>query len=597
MFIDILSKILSINTRNRIMQGELTTKTYLDQFIKRLQAYCAAGKNKRQDHTKVIKGFLEKIDNSPQFKAYLERLSPLGLLIQLGNHLDEMQATKLKPKGNLCTTMQQFLQDTGTYATDTIKPLVIEALTSSKNMQDRFSTAIERLIRDHGDSKEILQLLADGANPNAYLDVKTITHTLFTFACMHGLKYAELLLQYGADPNFKNAEGQTVLSMLLDKEILRQKMVGHSALYPNESQYQILERFKLEEATQTWNVNGITRFVDGTLKKDAYLLAVIKFLVENGADVNAVDTKGNTALHWLCTSTVFSFDDAMFLLKKDINPLQQNRDGRTAFDCLNRNSFPQFQYIEKLTWLIACLDNEIFKNDFTKAELIFNIINNLLDNSQVGNEPNIQSAFKKLLNAAILHENNDNLTQILLSKIKDQKALNAVDNYGHTILSLCILQQRFDLSHTIVRLQGFININAAPESYGTPLHLALEAEQFELIIELLERGANPNIPRARDNTTVLDLLEQQGYIKAQFKASFIAQNQAIEQRTDLTSIAKIDAFKVLNTALITEIQQVLGRRAALNQELSSTVTAFFTAQELDLDYGDGDDNNSPRSFD
>jgi ankyrin repeat protein len=68
------------------------------------------------------------------------------------------------------------------------------------------------------------------------------------------------------------------------------------------------------------------------------IMNIIDLLLRNGADVNAVDIIGNTALH--LTVVQNDLDTVRLLLNRGINPFIMNTNGDMAIDLANAETDP-----------------------------------------------------------------------------------------------------------------------------------------------------------------------------------------------------------------------------------------------------------------
>ena len=125
-------------------------------------------------------------------------------------------------------------------------------------------------------------LVMCGANTNEIFrfDDGAVTNPLNISVSMNRPDVAEILLEYGANPNFQDKKGRTsiVYSVLTGNEILR-VILSHGA---NPNLRDVEGRTALMLAV-----------IDGESEE-----GVIESLIEYGADINIQDNKGMTALMW-----------------------------------------------------------------------------------------------------------------------------------------------------------------------------------------------------------------------------------------------------------------------------------------------------------
>jgi ankyrin repeat protein len=150
----------------------------------------------------------------------------------------------------------------------------------------------------------LLILLKGGANPNFY--DKNTTESPLVYACGFGEKAVKLLIDYGANPN--NEHGITPIEYTIQHrkyEVL--KILLKNGADPNFDNFVILAA-----------MNKFSNFVI--------------LLVENGANVNAIDSHGNNLLMWM-SKNISDFEYNEKFLKKIINETDvnhQNKHGNTT---------------------------------------------------------------------------------------------------------------------------------------------------------------------------------------------------------------------------------------------------------------------------
>jgi ankyrin repeat protein len=152
---------------------------------------------------------------------------------------------------------------------------------------------------------EIVKLLV---NSGAKLDaVNNFGDTALMSAAQNGyFDIVKLLLEKGADVNAVNKDGKTAWMIALTDEI---------------------RTYLAEKVAET---NALTRAAEGGH------LNLVRFLVNRGADVNAVDQSGMTALMHAAERGHFEIVELLVKHRADVNAV--NKDGKTA-------------------WMIACNDD------------------------------------------------------------------------------------------------------------------------------------------------------------------------------------------------------------------------------------------------
>ena len=170
----------------------------------------------------------------------------------------------------------------------------------------------------------IKQLLAAGANPNARLKFFS------PFRAIGNDRGGDLIFTTGATPLLRAARGGDVevVQLLLkagakvDLPVEREWRDQGGGITP------------LTSASGLQNQPNDTR---GKFKTQAQAVAVIKLLIAAGADVNAKDDRGNSALHG---AVLRGYNDVVkTLIEAGADPYRANNEGKSAADAAKGPSF------------------------------------------------------------------------------------------------------------------------------------------------------------------------------------------------------------------------------------------------------------------
>lgn len=202
------------------------------------------------------------------------------------------------------------------------------------------------------------RLLNRGADPKACTHVND-TNTLMPvllFACQAGnLEVAQALIQAGADPDYRDAAGNTPLLLAcstgidergrrlvgeLEADAIRQLLDARGTITArfsfNAAQYRHATRLLLDAGrtiTARSSFNAAQNRLDSTL--------VVKLLLEYDVDVNAQDRNGCTALMWACQNGAVT--TVQLLLTNGARTDLKDEQGFTALEHVTQRPLCRFQ--------------------------------------------------------------------------------------------------------------------------------------------------------------------------------------------------------------------------------------------------------------
>lgn len=172
----------------------------------------------------------------------------------------------------------------------------------------------------YGHVTTVTALLARGADVTA---TDSGGRTALHYACAldtaaEAEVMAAMLLEAGSDVNAADEEGQTALLWAVN--------------YCQEPSFieLLVEKGARMDVTTTAGHNVLIECVHAglcTQQPEADTVAMLQLFLEKGADVNGVDTLGNSPLHW--ASQFGMADTARFLLSKGADATLKNGDGKT----------------------------------------------------------------------------------------------------------------------------------------------------------------------------------------------------------------------------------------------------------------------------
>ncbi|WP_026364322.1 ankyrin repeat domain-containing protein [Brachyspira innocens] len=171
----------------------------------------------------------------------------------------------------------------------------------------------------------------------------------------HSLAYeaqdlVKFLIENGADVNAQDNEGITTLMFAVKDyniEIVNMCLSANANLHIKDKEgktalfYTLLYFYAIDYGkNMTYNMFGkinteITELITGNRKKEQEeatknVIKFVKLLIDNGADINSQDNKGNTLLMYAITFKYKPLVDEILKLNPDVNI--KNKEGKTAND-------------------------------------------------------------------------------------------------------------------------------------------------------------------------------------------------------------------------------------------------------------------------
>ena len=319
-----------------------------------------------------------------------------------------------------------------------------------------------------------------------------------------------ILLYAGVDPNEKNDEGTAPLVAAANSD-------------PKITEMLLKRNAKVNEPSK----DSVTPLMAAARAGN---LEAVTLLLEYGANPNAEDNKGKTALNYaaenknhdivlkLIDTKIIKIDDKETALSVSITSAAAAKDMMTVHKLLDRGADINGKNQLGYTPLIAAVDTGDYK--FVREMLALNPNLEVKDNTGrtalMHSVQNKDDAITKLLlNAGANPQTQDALatTPLILSAknsnntmvkelLKRGADVNAQDRLGRSALSWAVENGDYPVFNTVMATEG-ANPDLLYSSENTsPLMGAAKKGDYKMTYELLSKGAEPNLQDTEENTAL-----------------------------------------------------------------------------------------------
>ena|GEM_PF-4287420 len=365
---------------------------------------------------------------------------------------------------------------------------------------------------------EMMELLIEnGANIELgrMLDSKPLIHSVKK----NNPELVKYLLEKGADPSVKDGWGVSPLMLVSCSET-------DESSYDLENNLEIIRLLLKhgadvnERSVPYQSISGATTEYAGGGKtplmfaSGAAALQKAKFLIENGADVNAQDAMGMTPLMHNRSAL---FEMMELLLENGADPTHMDKDGCSLFmHMVQWHKLSKSIMYQRPNWMLR---NELGG----KRPDPFKTIKFLLEN-----EGNVTAQDKKgrtslMLALAI---GNWETAELLLD---NGAAASGIDKEGNsTLLHINHLVFGFPSTELVNRLIGLgAEINAQNKFGETALHMFLFQYEFELVELAVNHGADLNLQDTWKRTPLLSFMERSSRLDVRDDPGFLEKKHNI----------------------------------------------------------------------
>ena len=318
---------------------------------------------------------------------------------------------------------------------------------------------------------------------------------------------AKLLIEYGANVNFRGHGGMSALdkALLSDSDNLVKLLIEHGAenkgppilWWSLEGSHFETAKYILERELEDVNAIGSNNrpiILQATIFEN---YQIIELLIGHGADVNAKDDNGETALMWAVHGPTTNFNIIQFLLKHGADVNAKNNNGETA---LMRAAHDINYDRRKLVKLLLAYGADVNTKDESGFTVLMWSLRNRSPwlNSNTIFDPNLEipkllidygadvDAEAKSGDTALMYaagDNNPKAVRLLIDSGANTKVQN---NDGYTAL-------------TKLYMFGHPGGTVA----GDPLRTFMSEDKQEIVRALLKHGVNVNIQVHNGETALM----------------------------------------------------------------------------------------------
>ena len=359
---------------------------------------------------------------------------------------------------------------------------------------------------ENGNFKKIKECLANGVDVNAR-DICGYTALMLASKKGH-FEIVKYLVEHGADVNVQDNWDWTALINASHNghlEIVKYLVAnGADVNAKNDSGWTALEMSKTDEIWEylkpkVSHINKNHALINCANRGN---LEQIKYFLANGADVNAKNDSGWTALEMSKTDEIWEY------LKPKVSHINKNH---ALINCANRGNLEQIKYFlangADVNFEYSCILSYALLNKHLEVAKYF-IANGLYINTQSISLSEIYEVdlnkeareFLRLYVTFFESASNGNLEAIKECVLQNDVFVNAKNNNGETALVLASINGHFEIVKYLVEHGADVNVQDKWD--WTALINASHNGHLEIVKYLVANGADVSIKNNNDETAL-----------------------------------------------------------------------------------------------